>query len=70
MERRNMIMDIEALYPADTDYVKTAEIGQRLLQEAMNNMRFTWRDMPDHVLEEYRRLCVMQEFIESRKSTF
>ena len=61
MEKKELILNIEALYPTDCPYADTNAIGKVLLQQAIENVKYDWRDMPLIVLEEYRRLCVEEE---------
>lgn len=61
MEKEKLIRDIENLYPTDCEYADTNAIGKVLLQQAIENVKYDWRDMPLVVLEEYRRLCVEEE---------
>lgn len=59
MENNNkIIQDIESLYPADSSYTDTAEIGNKLLFEAIS---LNWRLMPIKILEDYRKLCLIEQ---------
>jgi len=55
------IANIELLFPPDSEYKDTREIGRSLLQEAIGNVGFTWRDYPDDVLIEFAKLCVIED---------
>lgn len=52
---------IRGLYPADSRYPDTAEIGRRLLLEAMEKTAFNWRDLPEDVLRIYAELCEQED---------
>lgn len=61
MTKREHIEMIAGLYPADSQYLDTAETGRRLLLEAMERSGFSWRDLPEEVLREYAALCQWEE---------
>ena len=54
MTREEAIQIIENLYPADSKFIDTAEVGRELLAKAMANC---WWAEPTKVLLEYARLC-------------
>ena len=54
MTREEAIQEIDALFPADSDYIETNKIGIKLLEQAKRN---NWRNLPDETLFEYARLC-------------
>ena len=63
MTRLEKIQIIVQLYPADTGYEKTAEIGKQLLFKALAKC---WRSLPEEVLGVYAQLCVQHEHEEAK----
>lgn len=61
MTRKEAIDHIEALYPADSEYNRTAEIGQEFLEQAKHEAGKTWREEPTEVLIKYANLCLLKE---------
>jgi len=60
MEREEAIDKIEMLFPADSEYQDTAEVGQRLLDQAKREVS-GWRTEPTEVLVRYAQLCIQRE---------
>ena len=60
MEREKAIQEIEGLFPADSNYEKTNEIGERLLAQAKKELK-GWRDEPTPILVRYAELCIAEE---------
>lgn len=60
MTRNEAINTINSLYPADSEYIKTAEIGQMLLLQAKNEIN-GWKNESDEVLIRYAELCISYE---------
>lgn len=60
MDREKAIETIEMLYPADCEYLDTAEIGQKLLEQAKQEVA-GWRTEPTEVLIRYAELCRQKE---------
>jgi len=60
MEREEAIDKIEMLFPADSEYQDTAEVGQRLLDQAKREVS-GWRTEPIEVLVRYAQLCIQRE---------
>ena len=58
--RNKAIRAIEALFPADSEYIGTAEIGEELLAQAKREMQ-GWRTEPTEILIRYAELCVERE---------
>ena len=58
--RRNAIDTIEALYPADSAYEGTAEVGEKLLAQAKREVQ-GWRTEPTEILIRYAQLCVQED---------
>ena len=56
MTREEVIQEIDDLYPTDSEFPETNKIGLELLEQAKRNCS-NWRDLPDNILFEYRRLC-------------
>lgn len=66
MNREQAIANIEGLYPADSQYEQTAEIGQKLLEQAKREVK-GWRTEPTPVLIRYAEICMSLEAQETRK---
>ena len=60
IKRDGIIQEIEQLFPVDSCYTATKEIGQRLLDQAKRNTE-NWRNLPEEILREYWRLCRNEE---------
>jgi len=58
MTKDEAIQHIENLYPADSPYQDTSEIGKDLLIEAIGEY---WRELPDNILIKYAELCLTKE---------
>ena len=58
--KENVIRSIEELYPPDSEYDDTAEIGQRFLLSAVMN-KMDWRELPLNVLIEMNQFCIRLE---------
>ena len=59
-ERNKAIATIEALFPADAEYPRTAVVGCRLLEQAKKELA-GWRTLPTPVLIRYAQLCEDEE---------
>ena len=66
MNRQEAIETIDALFPVDAPYEKTAAKGKELLEQARINMA-SWRNEPDVVLFEYARLCIAEDNRQARR---
>lgn len=57
--RDEAIQNISALYPTDSEYPNTNEVGKNLLEEArrLAGSPRTWRDEKTEVLVRYAELC-------------
>jgi len=64
-EREIAIEQIEGLFPTDSGYWKTNEIGKRLLAQAKSEVK-GWRDEKTTVLIRYAELCVAEENRQAR----
>lgn len=64
--RAKAIRVIADLFPADSEYPRTAEIGRNLLQQAQEEVKQDWRNLPLGVLLRYADLCREEEFNQSR----
>ncbi len=53
-----LVSTIEGLYPIDSEYDDTKEVGEMLLTEAIQDVFFDWRDLPQEVLVKYAELCI------------
>ena len=60
MKREEAIQHIENLYPADSGYDDTAEIGRDLLAQAKREVS-GWRTEPTEILVRYAELCIQRE---------
>lgn len=60
MNRNEAIQIIEGLFPADAGHPDTAEVGQKLLEQAKREA-CGWRSEPDAVLIRYAELCQNEE---------
>ena len=60
MTREKAIQIIDSLFPADADYDKTREIGERLLAQAKMEVE-GWKNEPTPVLLRYAELCEAEE---------
>ncbi|CAM3706509.1 hypothetical protein [Parendozoicomonas haliclonae] len=56
-ERQQILDGIEALYPADSADGRTAFVGQVLLNNALENTYYNWRELPVSVLRRYLAIC-------------
>ena len=57
-EKEKAIRNIKQLYPPDSEFQDINKRGQELLFEAISNK---WRELPDSIILEYERLCVIAE---------
>ncbi len=59
MDRDDAIGIIDALYPTDSEFEGTNQIGAKLLAQAKTEVRvsLTWRNEPTKVLVRYAELC-------------
>lgn len=64
-DRKRAIETITALFPADSQYPDTAEIGQNLLEQAKRQVN-NWRNEPTAVLVRYASLCIDLEHEQER----
>lgn len=60
MTREEAIQLIEGLFPADSQYEKTNEVGEKLLAQAKREIN-GWRTEPTEVLIRYAELCIAKE---------
>ena len=65
MNRKEAITEIEALYPTDSQYPKTNEVGERLLKQAKMEKE-SWRTESTEVLIRYAELCQQEEKTQNR----
>ena len=61
MSKKESIATIEELYPIDSQYPDTNEVGRQLLLESIQEANFNWRDLPEEVLAIWSRKCVEKE---------
>lgn len=61
MSKKESIATIEGLYPIDSQYPDTNEVGRQLLLESIQEANFNWRDLPEEVLAIWSRKCVEKE---------
>ncbi len=60
MTKDTAINHIENLYPIDSCYPNTSEIGEKLLAHAINET-CGWRELPEEVLIKYAELSLSRE---------
>ena len=60
MDREEAIQHIKSLFPADSEYEDTAEIGQELLERAKHEVS-GWQTEPTEVLIRYAELCIRKD---------
>lgn len=60
MDRETAIEYIANLFPADSEYEETADIGKALLERAKREV-LGWRNEPTAVLVRYAQLCIQKE---------
>ncbi len=60
MTREEAIQEIEGLFPVDSQYEKTNEVGEKLLAQAKREIN-GWRTEPTGVLIRYAELCIAKE---------
>lgn len=65
MDRKEAISIIESLYPADSQYPDSREIGKRLLEQAESEIN-GWRNKSTEVLIRYAELCQQEETRQDR----
>lgn len=53
--------DVLATYPADSQHINTAKIGQRLLEQARAETVNSWRDESRATVIKYAELCRKEE---------
>jgi len=61
MKKSEAIDIIKGLYPTDSPYPDTNEVGKKLMLEAIEETRFDWRDLPIHVLVRYAEKCIAKD---------
>ena len=61
--REDAIQVIEGLWPVDSQFIETAQIGQQLLNEARDRVGASdWRLESEEVLLAYAMLCLLREW--------
>jgi len=66
MDKDKFIHIINGLYPADSGFPETEKTGKQLLDDAMHEAHFNWRDLPVDVLEIYAAKCEMLETMKNK----
>lgn len=61
MSKKESIATIEEMYPIDSQYPDTNEVGRQLLLESIQEANFNWRDLPEEVLAVWSRKCIEKE---------
>jgi hypothetical protein len=61
MNKDQAIHIIEALFPADSNFQDTAEIGLKLFNQACDEVQKSWRDESEELLIRYAQLCIEEE---------
>jgi len=67
MDKQEAIRNIEQLFPPDSQYYESAEIGERLLKQAKMEKE-GWRSESEAVLIRLAELCIAEEDRQARKS--
>lgn len=60
MDREEAIIQIEALYPPDSEYPETAEVGKGIMEKAKSDVH-GWRCEPTEVLIRAAQLCMYED---------
>ena len=66
MSKQNYINTIEALFPIDSQWYNTSEVGKRLLLEAIQET--DWRNLPEEVLRLWAIKCQWEDNRQTRAS--
>lgn len=61
MGKKESINTISSLYPSDSQFPDTNEIGKQFMLESMVEVGFDWRNLPDDVLERWAEKCISRE---------
>jgi hypothetical protein len=67
MTKHEAITSIGGLYPSDSEFPKTNEIGRKFMLQAMDEVRFNWRELPENVLTRWAELCEAKEAHDQRE---
>ncbi len=68
MNKQECIRCIENLFPIDSDYADTNEVGERLLIKAIQ--AHNWRQLPESILHMYATLCRQEDTKQSQKTIY
>ena len=60
MDTNKAIQTIESLYPPDSQYEDTAEVGISFMVSSILNTG-SWRELPPQVLESMAEFCIRAE---------
>ena len=61
MSKQRAIEVIEQLYPTDSNYPDTNLIGKQYMMEAMDEVGFNWRELPEEILVIWADKCLAKE---------
>jgi len=64
MTRDEAIRIIDSLYPTDSEFEQTNQVGEELLAQAKREVNvnpLTWRNEPTRILIRYAELCEQRE---------
>jgi hypothetical protein len=61
MNKDEAINHINQLYPIDSQFTDTNEVGKQLMVEAMEEVGFDWRTLPEPVLIRWAEKCLQKD---------
>lgn len=67
MDKKQAIYSISGLYPIDSQFENTNEIGKQFMMEAIEETNFDWRNLPEEVLIKWAEKCESKEIADVRK---
>jgi hypothetical protein len=67
MNKKEAIDSINGLYPIDSNFPDTNEVGEQFMLEAMDELGFNWRDLPENILVRWAEKCEARETEQDRK---
>jgi len=66
LTKEQIIQECEGLFPPDSNFPDTAEIGKRFLEQAKSEIE-GWRTEPKEVLFRFLQLCKDEDSRQTRK---
>ena len=67
MNKQQAIDSISGLYSIDSEFQDSNKIGKQFMLEAMEEVNFNWRDLPEEVLVRWAEKCEHKEIMDDRK---